>query len=92
MNAQAYRNGELYTLSDKEQATLEAKKLAWVANTNAREMAAIREERNTLIAETDWRFRSDLTPSQEWADYCQELRDFPSVVDLANIVWPTPPV
>ena len=91
MNAQAYRNGALYTLSDKEQATLEAKKLAWVTNTNAREMAAIREERNTLIAETDWRFRSDLTPAQSWIDYCQALRDFPSVVDLTNIVWPTPP-
>ena len=91
MNAQAYRNGALYTLSDKEQATLEAKKLAWATNTNAREMAAIREERNTLIAETDWRFRSDLTPAQSWIDYCQALRDFPSVVDLINIVWPTPP-
>ena len=91
MNAQAYRNGALYTLSDKEQATLEAKKLAWATNTNAREMAAIREERNTLIAETDWRFRSDLTPAQSWIDYCQALRDVPSVVDLTNIVWPTPP-
>ena len=33
------------------------------------------KKRNQLLAETDWRFRSDLTPSQEWIDYCQELRD-----------------
>lgn len=75
-----------------EEEAQDAKELTWAANTDARALAAIREERNTLIAETDWRFRSDLTPAQSWIDYCQALRDFPSVVDLANIVWPTPPV
>jgi len=74
-----------------EEEAQDAKELTWAANTDARALAAIREERNTLIAETDWRFRSDLTPAQSWTTYCQALRDFPSVVDLANIVWPTPP-
>ena len=27
----------------------------------------------------------------EWEDYRQELRDFPSVVDLDDVVWPTEP-
>jgi len=74
-----------------EEEAINIKGLAWTANADAIALAAIREERNTLIAETDWRFRSDLTPVQSWIDYCQALRDFPSVVDLTNIVWPTPP-
>ena len=38
----------------------------------------LREERNRRIAQTDWRFRSDLSPSQEWKDYCVALRDLPA--------------
>lgn len=45
---------------------------------NARLMKFVREERNRRIALTDWRFRSDLSPSQEWIDYSQALRDFPA--------------
>ena len=41
-------------------------------------MQLLREERNRRIAGTDWRFRSDLSPSQEWKDYCKALRDFPA--------------
>jgi hypothetical protein len=79
-----------FTAAEEEEADI--KELAWIAGADTRAFADIREERNTLIAETDWRFRSDLTPSQEWIAYCQALRDFPSVVDLTAIVWPTPPI
>ena len=62
-------------------------------------MRLLRQERNRRIAETDWRFRSDLTPSQEWIDYSQALRDLPSTAspklddqgNLTNITWPTKP-
>ena len=40
-------------------------------------MRLLREERNRRIALTDWRFRSDLSPSQEWKDYCAALRNLP---------------
>lgn len=59
----------------------------------------VRKQRNERIAKTDWRFRSDLVPSQEWVDYCQALRDLPS--DTTNffmdangvsiITWPQEP-
>ena len=39
----------------------------------------LRIERDRLLQETDWRFRSDLTPSQAWIDYCQALRDLPAI-------------
>ena len=65
---------------------------------NAYPMQLLREERNKRIAETDWRFRSDLTPSQTWKDYCKALRDLPSTASpkiengiLTNVTWPTKP-
>ena len=44
----------------------------------AEPLKELREERNRRIALTDWRFRSDLSPSQEWKDYSQALRDLPA--------------
>ena len=65
----------------------------------AEPMRLLRVERDRLIALTDWRFRSDLTPSQEWIDYCQALRDLPANStpalnengQLTGVNWPTPP-
>ena len=62
-------------------------------------MRLLRQERNRRLAETDWRFRSDLTPSQEWIEYSQALRDLPSTASpelddngqLTNVTWPTKP-
>ena len=45
---------------------------------SAQPLKELREERNRRIAKTDWRFRSDLSPSQEWKDYSQALRDLPA--------------
>ena len=65
----------------------------------AEPMRLLKEERNRKLAETDWRFRVDLNPSQEWIDYCQALRDLPSNSDpqldengqLTNVTWPEVP-
>lgn len=52
----------------------------------------VRYERNRLLAETDWRFRSDMNPSQAWIDYCQALRDIPSQAGFPwNVQWPSKP-
>ena len=63
-------------------------------------MRLLRIERNRRIAETDWRFRIDQEPKQEWFEYCQALRDLPVTADpqlddagnLTNITWPEVPV
>jgi len=65
----------------------------------AEPMRLLRLERDRLIAATDWRFRSDLTPSQVWIDYCQALRDLPANStpsldengQLTGVNWPTAP-
>ena len=67
--------------------------------TAAEPMRLLREERDRLIALTDWRFRSDLSPSQAWIDYSQALRDLPATAspsldkngNLTGVTWPTPP-
>jgi len=53
---------------------------------------AVRNERNRKLSETDWRFRSDLTPSPAWIDYCQALRDVPTQSGFPwDVTWPTQP-
>ena len=53
---------------------------------------AVRADRNQRLSETDWRFRSDMTPSQEWKDYCQALRDVPAQAGFPhNVQWPNKP-
>ena len=44
----------------------------------------IKLERKQELDNTDWRFMSDQTPSQEWIDYRQFLRDLPQNYDTAN--------
>ena len=58
---------------------------------------ALRQERNKLLAETDYLALTDYTISseekkQEWLTYRQALRDLPSnTTDPENPVWPTKP-
>jgi len=65
---------------------------AYQAVKDAEQAKNVRATRDTKLAETDWRFRSDMTPSQEWKDYCQALRDVPDQTGFPwTIVWPTQP-
>ena len=52
----------------------------------------IREERDNLLAETDWMANSDVTMSDAWKTYRQALRDLPAnTSDPANPTFPTKP-
>jgi len=52
----------------------------------------VRATRDAKLAETDWRFRSDMNPSQAWIDYCQSLRDVPAQAGFPyDITWPSKP-
>lgn len=54
--------------------------------------AQVRAERNAKLSETDWRFRSDLRPSQAWIDYCQALRDITAQAGFPwEVQWPEMP-
>ena len=65
---------------------------AYKAQKDAEQARNVRASRDQKLADTDWRFRSDMTPSQEWIDYCQALRDLPSQEGFPwNITWPVEP-
>ena len=67
----------------------------------AEAMRLLRLERNSRIAETDWRASSDLTLSDAWKTYRQALRDLPASaspsldsnyeLDLTSVTWPSEP-
>ena len=64
-------------------------------------MKLLREERDRLLKETDWRASSDLIISEAWKSYRQSLRDLPALstpkldsagrLDVTSIEWPTLP-
>jgi len=73
---------------------------------NEEPMRLLREERNILLAQSDWMANSDVTMSDEWKTYRQALRDLPKThpvnygdpkldsngkLDMGSITWPTPP-
>ena len=61
----------------------------------------LREERDKKLAKCDWRASSDLTLSDAWKTYRQELRDLPAsttptltagyTLDPSSVTWPTEP-
>ena len=58
----------------------------------AEAMRLLRLERNSRIAETDWRASSDLTLPDAWKTYRQALRDLPATEsDPENATFPTKP-
>jgi len=58
----------------------------------AEPMRLLREERDKLIADTDWWASSDLTMSDERTAYRQALRDITeSATSLDDVTWPTKP-
>ena len=65
---------------------------AYKASKDAEQAKSVRASRDTKLSETDWRFRSDMTPSQAWKDYCQALRDVPTQSGFPwTVTWPDAP-
>ena len=68
---------------------------------NAEPMRILRIERDRRIAKTDWRASVDLTISNDWKAYRQDLRDLPAQqtpkllsngqLDPSSISWPPEP-
>ena len=46
-----------------------------------RALENLRNKRNNLLKETDWMANSDVTMSDDWKTYRQQLRDLPSGLD-----------
>ncbi len=59
---------------------------------DAEPMRLLREERNKRLSETDWMASSDLTISDAWKKYRQDLRDITkTATSLDDVKFPTKP-
>jgi hypothetical protein len=89
-----YVLGPVFTDTTVEGVTTTAleHETAYKASKDQEQAKSVRATRASKLSETDWRFRSDMTPSQAWKDYCQALRDVPTQTGFPwTIVWPTQP-
>ena len=88
-------NGVRIQFTAEEETARDAEEKAWADGAPARRMAYLREQRNRLLADTDWMGNSDVTMSADWKTYRQALRDItkttPTDDALSNITWPTKP-
>jgi len=76
----------------EEELQWAADQAAWAASANTRKAAEVRQQRDTKLSATDWRYRRDRTTTPEWDAYCQALRDVPSQAGFPwTITWPDAP-
>ena len=88
--------GKLIPLTAEEEAAKDAEEAAWTADADNRAAARVREERDRLLAETDYLALSDVTMSDAWKTYRQNLRDIPAQSGFPNdegytVTYPTKP-
>ena len=79
----------------EEEAARDVEKATWEAGAFDRPIARLRDDRNRLLAETDFYALSDVTMSEAMTTYRQALRDLPAGKDTVdkvnNATWPTKP-
>ena len=94
-NRKKYVDGVLVELTDEEQAFRDAEEKAWTDGQVDRDLAELRKQRNKLLVETDYMALSDVTMTDAWKTYRQELRDItkqtPTDIRLSNIKFPEKP-
>ena len=94
-NRKKYVDGVLVELTDEAQAFRDAEEKTWADGQANRNMAELRRQRNKLLVETDYMALSDVTMTDAWKTYRQELRDItkqtPTDIRLSNIKFPEKP-
>jgi hypothetical protein len=87
-----YVDGILTDMSQDEIDAFNAEKEDWDAGANDRLAEDIRNQRDVLLAATDWMALSDVTMSDTMSAYRQALRDIPSQAGFpASVTWPSKP-
>tara|TARA_R100001443_G_C3278097_1_gene159695 strand:- start:191 stop:475 length:285 start_codon:yes stop_codon:yes gene_type:complete len=88
-------DGVRIEMTAEEIAERQAEEKAYLEGTLVTRMGKLRNERNILLAQTDWMGSSDFTMSNDWKTYRQALRDIttqtPVDMALSNITFPTKP-
>jgi hypothetical protein len=88
-------NGEKIQFTAEEEAARDAEEKAWNDGAFDRAMANLRQDRNRLLAETDFYALSDVSMSDDMTKYRKDLRDITeglsTVEDVNAVTWPTKP-
>ena len=79
-------DGKIIALTDTEQTAREAKEKAWADGALDRELSSLRKIRNSMLAETDYMGLADVTMTDAWKTYRQELRDITKGLDSVEKV------
>tara|TARA_R100000353_G_scaffold77775_1_gene58806 strand:+ start:48 stop:332 length:285 start_codon:yes stop_codon:yes gene_type:complete len=89
-----YVDGVLVDLTDKEIEEFN-QRLNSLPSSYETAIKNLRFKRTKLLQETDWMANSDVTMSDDWKTYRQQLRDLPSGLDTLEKVeeknFPTKP-
>lgn len=82
-------NGVLVEMTEAEVAAANADQDDYINNLLPID---VRNQRDSLLAATDWTALNDVTMSSEMTTYRQALRDIPSQAGFpASVTWPTKP-
>ena len=88
-------NGVKVQFTAEEETARDAEEKTWADGQLNRDLASLRQKRNSLLAETDWWGASDNTMTADQTKYRKDLRDLPTGLDtvekVANVTWPTKP-
>ena len=88
-------NGNRVQFTAEEETAWDNAETAWNNGAYDRAIAKLRQDRNRLLAATDFYALSDVTMSEEMTTYRQDLRDLPSglttVEEVDTVTWPTKP-
>ena len=86
-------HGERVQFTAEEEAARDAEEAENLASiNNILQSKQVREERDRLLAETDYLALSDVTMSDAWKTYRQNLRDIPAQSGFPNsVTYPTKP-
>jgi len=77
-------NGEKVFFTAEEETARDAEEKTWSDSVLDRALTQLREDRNNLLAKTDWTASSDLVMSDEMKTYRQELRDATEGLDTVE--------
>ena len=88
-------DGVSVQLTAAEETARDNEEASWAAGEDSRALDGMRQDRDRLLAETDFYALSDVTLSEAMGVYRQDLRDLPAgkttKADVDGATWPTKP-
>ena len=88
-------NGNRVQFTEAEETARDAEEQAWQDGAFDRQIADLRQRRNSLLSATDFYGLQDVSMTQDMTNYRQALRDLPegltTVEEVEAVTWPTKP-